>query len=161
VAVLWRVGVVLGLVLIGMGSLLSYLRQEPSPAYWIITEKAPDFPQFYGYYLMDSSGAIRQRLDTATAASNSTWFVTWTPDGRYVFYRVNDNRDGQPHGLYVYDLRRNERRMVIEANIGRNSVTMNLSPDGHWYMVTIADRRNNSVVSGCLVRRFTMGLLST
>lgn len=145
VGVLWRTGLVISLVLVIVSGLTAYLRTEPSPAYWLITEKTPDTPQFYGYYLMDSSGEIWRRIDTATAASNSTWFVTWSPDGRYVFTRVADNRDGQPHGLYVYDLRSKEQRLVLPTDIGRFPLQMILSPDGQWYAATIPDGDNETV----------------
>ncbi|MCI0711430.1 MAG: hypothetical protein L0154_14850 [Chloroflexi bacterium] len=121
-----------GIVISILGAVLFAQRQEPSAAYFILTQRMAG-PQFLSYQLYLPDGRTYRQMPPDFGTP-----LTWAPDGNGIF----NLRDA---GLYVYNIALGENRLVVEADMPTIPVgtlpsdyfifpILVLSPDGSSYL---------------------------
>lgn len=127
--------------LLGGISLLSLLagletkRDPKSSAYWLLIQEIDPQTQTYTYFLTSPDGDIRRPVMTSPD-ENRRWYLGWSVDGKYIFYRVNQATSKTPQiGIYRYDVDTRQTELLIVSE--ENNLQVDFQPSYNQEFIAI------------------------
>ena len=124
---------------------LGFWRKPDQVAYWLLVREPTTQINQFEYFLASPDGQIKKAL-IPSVPDNFNWYLGWSPDGQYIFCRVNlvASQTAQS-GIFRLDIYSGEIELLVEASLGLDEIVFTPSPNRKWLALSIPRHDDQNV----------------